>query len=74
MRIYVKVIPKSSQNKVERISEGDYKAWLTAPPVAGKANESLINLLAVYFGVAKYQVSIVGGKTSRKKIVDIESI
>lgn len=71
MRIYVKVIPRSSRNKIELLSEGDYKVWLTAPPVDGKANQALIELLAVHFQVAKSQIEIVGGKTCRKKMVDI---
>jgi len=71
MRIYVKVIPKSSRNKIEKISEGEYKVWITAPPVDGKANEALIELLSDYFNVSKSSVEIIGGKTSRTKIVDI---
>ena len=71
MRIYVKVIPRSSMNKVEKLGEGDYKVKLTAPPVDGKANDMLIQVLAKYFGVAKSSLKIVGGKTARTKIVDI---
>jgi uncharacterized protein len=71
MRIYVKVIPRSSLNKIEKISAGEYKVKLTAPPVDGKANEMLIEILANYFNVSKSQVDIVGGKSARTKIVDI---
>ena len=71
MRIYVKVIPRSSLNKVERIGEGDFKVKLTAPPVDGRANDMLIQVLADYFKVAKSSLKIVGGKTTRTKIVDI---
>lgn len=71
MRIYVKVVPKSSRNKIEKISEEEYKAWITAPPVDGKANKSLIRLLADYFDISKNFVIIVGGKTAKTKIVDI---
>jgi hypothetical protein len=71
MRIYVKVIPKSSRNKIEKISEGEYKAWITAPPVQGKANEALVKVLADYFDVSKSQVDIIGGKTAKTKIVEI---
>jgi uncharacterized protein len=73
MRIYVKVIPRSSVNKIEKISEGEYKIKLTAPPVDGKANEMLVEILAEYFGVSKSSVEIVGGKSARIKIVDIVS-
>ena len=71
MRIYLKVTPRSSQNKVLKISEGEYQAWLNAPPVDGKANEALVKLLAEHFGVAKSAVSIIGGESTRRKIVDV---
>ena len=71
MRIYAKVLPRSSRNKIEKISEEEYKVWITAPPVDGKANEALVELLAGYFNVAKSNIMIVGGKTSKTKIVDI---
>jgi len=73
MRIYVKVLPRSSKNSVEKISEGEYKVKLTAPPVDGEANKMLEKVLADYFKVSKSSVSIVGGKTSKTKIVDIIS-
>lgn len=71
MRIYVKVVPRSSQNKVEKISEGEYKAWITAPPVNGKANEALIKLLADYFDISKNRIDIKAGKTAKTKIIEI---
>jgi uncharacterized protein len=71
MRIYVKVIPRASRNEVVEISEGEYKARLTAPPVGGEANKKLVEVLAEHFGVSKSSILIVGGKTARTKIVDI---
>ena len=72
MRIYLKVIPRSSQNKIEKISDGEYRVHLNAPPVDGKANEALIKLLAEYFNVSKSAIAIVGGKSSSRKMVDVE--
>lgn len=71
MRIYVKVSPRSSQNKVEKISEGDYKVKITAPPVDGQANDMLIKVLAEHFGVPKSNLKIVGGKSAKTKIIDV---
>jgi uncharacterized protein (TIGR00251 family) len=71
MRLYIKVIPRSSKNEVTQISEGEYKVKLTAPPVDGKANEALLKVLSDYFKVAKSNIQIVGGKSARTKIVDI---
>jgi hypothetical protein len=71
MRIYVKVSPRSSKNEVVKISEGEYKVKLTAPPVGGEANELLVKILAKHFGVSKSCVTIVGGKSAKIKMVDI---
>ncbi|MFA5962130.1 MAG: DUF167 domain-containing protein [Parcubacteria group bacterium] len=71
MRIYLKVSPRSSQNSVEKISEGEYRVRLTAPPVDGKANDALIKILAEHFGVAKSFITIVGGKSTQRKMVDV---
>jgi len=71
MRIYVKVIPRSSKVSVEKIAEGEYKVHLTAPPAEGEANRQLVKILAEHFGVSKNMVEIVGGKSARTKIVDI---
>ncbi len=74
MRIYIKVSPRSSKNEVVKISEGEYKVKLTAPPVDGQANEALIKLLAKFFGVSRSSINIVGGKTAKIKMVDIAGL
>jgi len=71
MRIYVRVSPRSSKNEVTKISEGEYKVKLTAPPVDGEANDMLIKILAKHFDVSKSSLRIVGGKSAKIKIVDI---
>jgi len=71
MRIYLKVQARSSQNKIEKISDQEYKIWTVAPPVNNQANKKIIQLLADFFNVSKSQVEIVGGKTVKNKIVDI---
>ena len=73
MRIYVKVTPRAGRNEVIKISEGEYKVKVVDPPEKGKANERLIGLLAGYFDVPKSSVDIVGGKSTKTKIIDIAS-
>jgi len=72
MRIYVKVSPRSAKNEVVKISAGEYKVKITAPPVDGQANKMLIKVLADYFNIAKSSINIVGGKSAKIKMVDIE--
>jgi uncharacterized protein (TIGR00251 family) len=73
MRIYVKVTPRAGKNEVVKISEGEYRVKVTAPPEKGKANEAVIKSLADYFRVPKSFISIIGGKSTRVKIIDIHA-
>jgi uncharacterized protein len=71
MRIYVKVLSRSSRNEVTKTAEGEYKVKLTAPPVDGEANEMLIKVLADHFSVGRSSLKIVGGKSAKTKIIEI---
>ncbi len=70
----VRIQPRASKNEVTLREGGGFKIRLTAPPVDGAANEALLRFLADTFSVAKSQVGIVSGHTSRDKIVRIEGI
>lgn len=72
MKIKVKVITKSSENKVEYDKENDlYKVKVTVVPEKGKANEKVIKLLADFFDTNKSNVIIISGKSSIVKIFEI---
>lgn len=47
------------------------KVSVTAPPVEGRANDALVQLLAKEWGVPKRDLAIVGGLKSRDKTVRI---
>ena len=70
MRLSVKVIPQAKKDRIVE-EPGRLKVYLTAPPVDGKANEALIEVLAARFKVKRSQVKIVKGQKGRLKIVDI---
>jgi len=72
MRIYARVLPRSSKNEIKEMGKNEYKIKITAPPVDGEANEMLIKILAKHFGVPKSFVTIVGGKSAKIKIIDID--
>jgi uncharacterized protein (TIGR00251 family) len=72
MKIHVKVIPRAKNIKVECLSENEYKLWVAAPPVNGKANQAVIELLGKHFKCPPSRVVIIKGKTSNHKIVDID--
>lgn len=68
----VKVKPNSRICKLEAAADGSWIARVKAPPVDGKANEALIELIAAHFGVRKAQVTIKSGASGRMKLLQIE--
>jgi len=73
MKIQVRVKPNARKNEVKQLEGNSYLVSVTAPPVDGKANEKVIEVLAEYFGKPKRCVTIVRGTTSKEKIVEISS-
>jgi len=73
-RITVKVHPRARRSGIAGRLGETYKVDLASPPVDGKANEECVRLLAEAAGVARAQVRIVQGLTSRTKVVEIEGI
>ena len=72
MLIEIKVIPNAKRTELIKTETG-HKARLTAPPVDGKANEALIELLSKEFGVPKRDIEITKGVTSRNKTVSLKT-
>ena len=72
MILNIKVIPRSSRNEIIRLDEKNWKIKLTAPPADGKANSSLIKILAKEFKIAKSKIKIVKGLKEKNKTVEID--
>jgi len=73
MIIKIRVLPRSSRNEVVgEMADGTLKVKLTAPPVDGKANEALVELLAEHFDISKSKIKIVRGLTSKNKVIEIK--
>jgi uncharacterized protein (TIGR00251 family) len=67
----VHVIPRANKNEIVGLEGEQVKIRLTAPPVEGEANEALIAFIAETLHVPKKRVEIVGGETSRHKLVAV---
>ena len=72
-RIPVRVVPRSSRNKIEIHGEG-LKVWITAPPVDGQANGAVCSLLAKSLGIAPSRVAISRGEASREKLIEVAGL
>ncbi len=49
------------------------KIRLAAPPVDGRANAALIEFIAARMGLAKSDIRLISGLTSRRKILEISA-
>lgn len=73
-RFAVRIAPRSSQNRVEGVVDGALRVKVNAPAVEGAANAALIALLAGELDVARRDVRIVAGATSRQKLVVVDGV
>lgn len=67
----IKVKPGSRVSELLEQPDGSWLARVKAPPVDGKANEALIELVATHFAVRRNQVRIRSGASGRSKTVEI---
>lgn len=71
MRISVKVKPRSSLEKIEKISNGEFLIWTHETPEKGKVNEKIRALLSAYFKIPKKGIILKTGAKNRRKIFEI---
>lgn len=70
----VKVVPRSSINKIVGMEGDALKVKVKASPVDGLANKDLVALLSKRLKIAKKSVEIISGHTSRLKLVRFHDI
>ena len=64
--VKIRIVPNSSKNEI--ILEDEFiKIKITAQPIENKANKALIEFLSKTFKIAKSNIEIVKGDTSKEK-------
>jgi uncharacterized protein YggU (UPF0235/DUF167 family) len=75
-RLRVRLTPAGGADRIDGCAKDDagpyLKARVRAAPEDGKANTALCALIAKTLGVAKSNVSVARGATSRMKVLEIE--
>jgi hypothetical protein len=71
LTLKVKVEPRSSRSEIVGPYGDGIKVKLTSPPVEGKANKELIEVLSKELNVRKKDIEIISGQSSKNKIVKI---
>ncbi|MCI0708504.1 MAG: DUF167 domain-containing protein [Ignavibacteriae bacterium] len=71
MKIQVVVNTNARRDSVEVREDGSLFVSVNVPPVEGKANKKVVEVLAEYFHKPKSAFTIVTGKTSKKKLIEV---
>ncbi len=74
LTIQIKVTPNASKNQIIGFTDGILKVRIRGVPEKGLVNKELIKFLAEVLGVAKSQIELLSGETSRLKRLKIEGI
>ena len=74
MRLSVKVVTKSSRDRVAGWMGDTLKVCVTAAPERGKANAAVVEVLSDALGVTRSAVRIVAGETSPRKTVEVDGL
>jgi uncharacterized protein (TIGR00251 family) len=74
VRIEILAKPRSHESRIAGVQRGAFVVQLNAPPVEGAANAELVATLARALGIAKRDVTIVRGLSSRNKLVEVRGL
>ena len=73
-RLRVRVQPGAKASQIVGLAEGVLRLRIAAPPVEGKANKAVEELLAAALDVPKSRVRLVRGTSSRDKVVEVDGL
>ena len=65
--LQVRAKPGGRVEKLRGVHENSLRVEITSPPEKGKANAAIIKLLAKTTGLAKRDITLLSGSTSREK-------
>lgn len=74
VRFAVRLTPRAAADRVDGVVDGALRARVGSPAVEGAANTALIRLIAEELGIARRDVRIVAGASSRQKLVVVERV
>ncbi len=72
LMLNVRVGPRSSRAGISGSYGDGIKVNLKSPPVEGRANRELIEILAKEYGIPKRDIDIVSGMSSKNKVVRLK--
>lgn len=71
MKTYTILVQAGAKKNLVKEEKEGLKVFVAAPPVDGKANQAVVEVLAEHFGVKKSRIEIIKGLKSRNKTISI---
>ena len=68
----ITVITNASRDEIIKLGNDSYKIKVMVPPVHGKANQKVVEIIANYFDIKKNQVDIIRGEKNKNKLIYIK--
>jgi len=73
VRFTVRLTPRGGADRIDGVRDGELQARVSAAPVEGAANESLLRLIARELEVPPGAVRVVSGAHARRKVVSVRT-
>ncbi len=73
-RFRVKVHARARRNELVGLQGDVLRIKVTAPPVEGKANQAVVELLAAHLRVPKSSIRIVSGEHAPLKLIEVAGL
>ena len=70
----MRVSPGAARREVAGFADGVLRVKVAAPPLKGRANKELIDLLSRLLGIGRGDISIVRGHSSRLKVIAVSGL
>ena len=75
MKLALRVQPGAKRSALlARLASGEWKVAVSAPPVEGRANEAVMELVSGLLGVKRRQVTVARGTSSRSKVLEVDGV
>lgn len=71
LKYSITVKPNAKKEGVEAVADG-FVVRVNAPPIEGRANERVIELMAKHLGVPKSRLEIVSGLRGKRKVLSVK--
>lgn len=71
MIIYVEAHPRSKKEELIKTDENHFKVYIKEPPIEGKANKAIVEVLSKNLKIPKSSILLKSGKKGKRKIFEI---